>query len=245
MARLSLPLPSPVPLSVLRESISEHAAAPHGESRWWTRNTSTRLARRCREYRIDAVWMLALHSRYAFRRIRNAGRRTENLADEVLAHVGCTIGMFPELFVVLEEVGKSARRDDGVRISFFEVLLALAGVGDWAKDGGIAARLAEHGLRPGMPLEELFVYGSTSGDPKVLTVTEELLAFGALQAVGVLPAESMEGLPSDTTMIEVMTILSASEDWFGYGSLARDRFVRAARERLSSEALIRLNISIE
>ena len=241
MAKLTLPIPSPVPLDVLGKRIDVILDRVHEDSPWAS-SIITRLAGVCQNHGIETVWTLAIYQSLRFGKFKNAGSGTVALAEETLENVRCTFNAVPQLRGVLESVAKSVRVRGLRHIDFPEVLMALAGIGDWAKEPAIIAALAEHGLRPGMPLEELFVHGSAPVEPKKLTVVEEITAFGVLQAADVLPTECMEHLPSGITMLEVMMILAVSEDWFGWASVARDRFVEAVRKHLSSEALAKIEI---
>ncbi len=201
----------------------------------------TRFANVCEGHGIETVWMLTVYRGTMFGKFKNAGPGTVALAEETLEDMRCTFDAFPQLRSVLEEVATGVDRRR-LHIDFPEVLMALAGIGDWAKEPAIIAALAEHGLRPGMPLEELFVYVSVVTEPKKLTVAEELLAFGAMSAWSVLPASDTDlDLNPDRTIIELWAELAV---WPEPASpiivQRRNELIAAARRHLSPEALMRI-----
>lgn len=174
MATLSLPIQSPVPLDTLRQSIKKLVERPIEGSQWWTRNTSTRVTKRCDERGINFLWILAILPRIRFFKLKNAGEKTTNLAEEILVDAGCTFDMFPDFRSVLDGVAARANETSGHSwISCFEVLMALAGIGAWVEHRAIIAALAEVGLRPGMSIEELFVHIPPEGEQEPAPIGPE------------------------------------------------------------------------
>lgn len=90
------------------------------------------------------------------------------VSQALLEANGCSLNMFPELYDVLHAIEERESHETGNEyICFPEILMALAGIGDWAKDPKIIACLQKYGLRPSMPIEELFTYVNSAIELKV------------------------------------------------------------------------------
>lgn len=178
MGKLTLPIHTNIPLEVLARRVDEMSNTPLPGSQRWSRTLATRLIKRCQEHGIDYIWILMLYPWETFVKLKNCGVGTRNLADEILESVGGEFREFWDLTETLEIVAETTSyRDGGGYVSFSRVVMDLAGIDGWEQDSAIIAALAEHGLRPGMPIEELFVYVPVvePAEPEKLTVTEELL----------------------------------------------------------------------
>lgn len=241
MAKLSLPIPSQVPLDVLRKDTLSIIEEMHDSGN--TGFVGVRLMNGCQNAGLDRLWMFATIAPWVLLKRKNFGKKTLRLAEEVLKKSGCSFQMFPELRTALEEVATSSGKASNRHwLSISEVFMALNDFGSWAKDEAIKSALAEHGLRPGMPIEELFVYVPAITEPKKLTVAEELLAFGAMSAWSVLPASDTDlDLNPDRTIIELWAELAV---WPEPASpiivQRRNELIAAARRHLSPEALMRI-----
>ena len=235
MAHLTLPIPSPVPLHILTMSIEGLVGRTEGRSS----SVKTRLRNRCNDYGIDLVWMLALTSRRRFLVLKNSGRKTADLADELLGAIDCSFDMFPVLHEALESVRARASMSASRYVDFFTVLMTLASIRPQAKDGEVVAYLAEYGLRPGMPLDELFVHDpslASPPEPRERTVVEELLAFLLLPASEAFPSEVILG---GLTVAELAVQLAVSPEPNLHD---RGLLISAMRDRLSPRALKKLGI---
>jgi hypothetical protein len=247
LANLTLPIPSPVSLEILampmRVLIDDHI-------------DRSPLRARCRNallgyglLELPLWYFLAFPVKDGFLKIGGIGKGTADLINEAIVRMGGptnALGSFEKLWTLVDAVSKQGSfwERHSPRVLLAVVAGSVSGYDHFISNPNVIALLAANGLRPGMPPEELFVYVPT-GEPKKLTVAEEIMAFGAMQAVDVLPAASMEDLPEGITMLEVMMILAVTDDMFGWGSLARDRFVEAARKHISSEALAKLEVFSE
>ncbi|MEK7633012.1 MAG: hypothetical protein AAB473_04455 [Patescibacteria group bacterium] len=202
----------------------------------------TRLANVCQRAGIEQVWMLATLPRVQLCRLKNCMNGTVNFAEAALKPAGCRLDMFPQLREIIEAVVVQACKTPDLKwLTPFEVLIALAGTGDWAKEPAIIAALAEHGLRPGMPLEQLFVYDpslATPIEPKELTVAEEVAAFMALTVADVLPHElpSANLIPT-MTMGELSLYLASVTDEMQETKVRRGLLYHAANSRLKEETM--------
>lgn len=253
MAKLFLPVQSPVPLDVLGMSTDDLIMNRSSSDRLARSsvNLRTRLRLRCHWHGMDKIWVLAVCSRARFSCLKNTGRNTVNFAEEILASVGLRFGVFEGLTDALER----AEAFLGKRWSdprFVDLLMALAGVGDWVEDERIVAALAEVGLRPGMTLEELFVYDpllAAPVEPKTLTVAEELLAFAAMDVRAVFPDIDLNR-PEGTIMLELFMEIALESSRLGGLTLGfigqrREDLPAAMRRHLSPEAQRAIGISPE
>lgn len=243
------PIPSPVPLRILRSSIEEQIAAipPDRDFAWFSGNLKTRFSRRCRDHGVNHIWMLATFTYSRFSAMKDTGKKTASFAEGVLALTGLHFESFASLTAALELVEESLGKrwsDTG----FSEILTVLAGIGDWAKAPEIVAALAVHGLRPGMPLEELFVYDPSLAapvEPKRPTPAEELLAFGALLISEVFPKRTTIDFTPGLRVIEFMALLACDSGRNRVTAQERAMLVAAARRHLSSEAQKRIGVWTE
>ncbi len=159
MNQLRLPIVTFVEFKDLTKRIDQVAADRRSAPGCWTRGRATRLMNRCREHGIDHIWVLMLYPLDIFVGLRNCGEETMKLADEILLSVGGEFRQFPQLTDALVAVTEAASyKDNGGYIGFPQVVMSLAGIGAWARNPVIIAELANRGLRPKMPLEELFVF---------------------------------------------------------------------------------------
>lgn len=243
LANLTLPIPSPVPLDVLSMSIDTLLDRVPTEHRY-SSVIVTPLANVCQNYGIETVWMLATNTRQRLRCLKGCGPHVAILAETVLEDVGCRLGMFIDLHDALGHM----RETLGPRWSdpgFPETLMALAGIGDWAKNQAIIAALKEHGLRPGMPLEELFVYVPVVTEPteqKKLTVAEEIERFGVMKVSDVFSDADVIGFDPNARMVVVLLQLAVSHDQSRVTERARKGLIATARQYLSPKTLAWLGI---
>lgn len=254
MVKLITPIPSPVPLETLATLIGTllrriPTKRPHSSA------IVTRLANVCQRAGIEQVWMLAIHPRAQLYCLKHCSINTVDFAEVVLKPIGCHIDMFPQLREIIEAVVVQARKRPNLMwLTPFQVLMALAGIGDWAKNDHIIAALADHGLHPDMPLEELFVHDPSLAvpvEPKKLTAAEEVAAFLGAKIMdlcsGPLPAELQSIIGVETTVGECALIVAlarmrSTQHVSGLDACARV-LNRLAREHLSPEALVRLGIT--
>lgn len=241
MTKLILPIPSPVPLSVLAMPIATLLERVPTEGPCST-TIVTRLGNVCQNNGIEAVWTLAINSRKRFLKLKNCKDGNTNLAEKALESVGCSFGMFQQLRETIDAVAVQARKTLSQEwISDLEVCKALAGIGDWAKIPKIVAALAEFGLRPNMPIEELFVYDPTLAEPKKLTVAEELLRFGAMDMKAVFDEADLIGFAPDARVIEILALLAVCDiEETRVVTRARQLIFAAAQKHLSPEAMKKL-----
>lgn len=210
--------------------------------------------RACTNAGIDRLWMLASIRRDSLGEQKGVGPATMRLADDLLRATGCTFDMFPGLREAMEEIAAICRKRSRLpRLTSFECYMALAGSGDWARLPVIIGALAEYGLRPGMPLEELFVYDPSLAapvEPKELTVAEEVAAFLSAKIADLrsdqLPAEPLSIIGAETTVGECAFIVAiARMQSFQHVSgldACTHMLNKLARQHLSPEALERLGM---
>lgn len=229
------PIPSPVPLDVLAmpiDTLLERVPTERPRSS----GVVTRLANVCRRTGIEQVWMLAIHRREKLLKFRNCKRGTADCAEAALKLVGCRLDMFPQLHEIIDAVvDQASKTPDLGWLTSFTVLMALAGIGDWASEPAIIAALAEHGLRPGMPLDELFVYDpslTVSSVAPPQTITERVATFAQKTVGEAMPDFGIaSGLDPTMTVADFMLILAAGDDNSSGEFFVRRRLLRTAAHR--------------
>jgi hypothetical protein len=244
MAEFTFPSSSRIPLSILALPMREYIETNIAPSSSRTRLRIALLNKGVLEL---PVWFyLALPAVDRFMEIDRVGKEFRRMLDEALAHsggMGESLGSMTELWHFAEELGEEFHQD---RYYGDVVLAVIAGsvcsYSHFSSNAKLVAVLQRHGLRPGMPIDELFVYDAHAGDPPKPTVAEELLAFGAMHAWSVLTPYDFElDLNPDRTIIELWAELAV---WPEPASpiivQRRIELIAAARLHLSPEALMRI-----
>lgn len=232
MAKLTLPIPSPVPLDVLGMPIGTFIDVYIPASR-----LRSRLKSGLENTRESPVWIfLMLTKREIWEIWGGLGRKSIKLLYEGFRSVGAKNRMFAELNRNLLEI---SNRVDGA----FSPEEAIAGETETRLSMRAQKRLLrEYGFRHRMPIEELFVYTPPVTEPKKLTVAEELLRFGAMSAWSVLQASPFDlELNKDRTIIELLAELAVWPEPAGPIIVQRRiELIAAAQKHLSPEALMRI-----